>query len=71
MTWPIMITTGFLPLNIMIPGTGLLIHPCMTTAPESFEFIYYSGLRNIRSGNIDFALTYFEKLIEKYPDVTA
>jgi tetratricopeptide (TPR) repeat protein len=35
--------------------------------PESFENIYYSGLKNIRAGNIDFALTYFEKLIQTYP----
>ena len=35
--------------------------------PDSFENIYYSGLKNIRAGNIDFALTYFEKLIQTYP----
>ncbi len=34
--------------------------------PESFEHIYYSGLRNIRAGNIDNALSFFEKLIESY-----
>jgi tetratricopeptide (TPR) repeat protein len=34
---------------------------------ESFEHIYYSGLKNIRTGNIDFALSYFEKLIQTYP----
>jgi Domain of unknown function (DUF6377) len=35
--------------------------------PESFEHIYYSGLKNIRSGNIDYALSFFEKLIVSYP----
>jgi tetratricopeptide (TPR) repeat protein len=35
--------------------------------PESFEHFYYSGLKNIRAGNIDFALSYFEKLITSYP----
>jgi tetratricopeptide (TPR) repeat protein len=34
---------------------------------ESFEHIYYSGLKNIRAGNIDYALSYFEKLIQFYP----
>jgi tetratricopeptide (TPR) repeat protein len=34
---------------------------------ESFEHIYYSGLKNIRAGNIDNALSYFEKLIQGYP----
>jgi tetratricopeptide (TPR) repeat protein len=47
-------------------GNRFIDSSLLTTAPESFEFIYYSGLRNIRSGNIDFALSYFEKLIEKY-----
>jgi tetratricopeptide (TPR) repeat protein len=47
-------------------GNRFIDSSLIMTAPESFEFIYYSGLRNIRSGNIDFALSYFEKLIEKY-----
>ena len=47
-------------------GNRFIDSSLLMTAPESFEFIYYSGLRNIRSGNIDFALSYFEKLIEKY-----
>ncbi|MEI9956225.1 MAG: DUF6377 domain-containing protein [Ferruginibacter sp.] len=32
-------------------------------ADNSFEFVYYNGLKNIRSGNKDKALLYFEKLM--------
>jgi tetratricopeptide (TPR) repeat protein len=35
--------------------------------PESFEHIYYSGLKNIRAANYDLALTFLEKLKEAYP----
>jgi tetratricopeptide (TPR) repeat protein len=35
--------------------------------PDSFEHIYYNGLKNIRAGNFDTALSYLEKLIASYP----
>jgi tetratricopeptide (TPR) repeat protein len=35
--------------------------------PESFEYIYYDGLKNIRSGNYDIALAGLKKLTETYP----
>ena len=34
---------------------------------ESFEHIYYSGLKNIRTGNYDLALSFLEKLTVTYP----
>ena len=33
--------------------------------PASFEYIYYSGLKNIRSGQMETALTYFHKLLDQ------
>ena len=38
-------------------------------ADSSFEFIYYNGLKSIRSGNKDKALLYFEKLMSR-PELT-
>jgi tetratricopeptide (TPR) repeat protein len=35
--------------------------------PESFEYIYYSGLKNIRSGNYEMALSELKKLTGSYP----
>jgi len=35
--------------------------------PESFEYVYYSGLKNIRSGNYERALSELKKLIASYP----
>ena len=34
--------------------------------PESFEFVYYNGLKNIRSGNYETALAGLKKLTETY-----
>jgi tetratricopeptide (TPR) repeat protein len=36
-------------------------------APESFGYIYYNGLKNIRSGNYEMALAGLKKLTESYP----
>jgi hypothetical protein len=33
--------------------------------PSSFEYIYYSGLKNIRSGNMAEAVIYFHRLIQR------
>jgi tetratricopeptide (TPR) repeat protein len=35
--------------------------------PSSFAYIYYSGLKNMRSGNYDIALSGLKKLTESYP----
>jgi tetratricopeptide (TPR) repeat protein len=44
------------------------IDSSLTLFPQSsFEYIYYNGLKNIRSGNNDIALSGLKKLTESYP----
>ncbi|HEV7621257.1 MAG TPA: DUF6377 domain-containing protein, partial [Flavisolibacter sp.] len=44
-------------------GNQFLDSALLILSPASFEYLYYNGLRNIRSGKIEKALVYFKTLI--------